>query len=34
METPSMLPRSITEAVLGKGAAPTPAKAMAAPERR
>jgi ubiquinol-cytochrome c reductase cytochrome b/c1 subunit len=34
METPSAMPRSITESVLGKGGAPTPAKAAAAPERR
>jgi ubiquinol-cytochrome c reductase cytochrome b/c1 subunit len=34
METPSLLPRSITESVLGAGAAPAQAKAAAAPERR
>ena len=34
METPSAMPRSITESVLGTGGAPTPAKAAAAPERR
>ena len=34
METPSTMPRSITESVLGRGGAPTPAKAAAAPERR
>ena len=34
IETPSAMPRSITEAVLGKGAAGTPAGAAAAPEKR
>ncbi len=34
METPSSMPRSITEAVLGKGAAGAPAGATSAPETR
>ena len=34
LETPSAMPRSITEAVLGKGASATPAGASAAPEKR
>ena len=34
METPTAMPRSITEAVLGKGTAATPAGATASPEKR
>jgi ubiquinol-cytochrome c reductase cytochrome b/c1 subunit len=34
LETPSAMPRSITEAVLGKQGAGKPAGATAAPEKR
>ena len=34
IETPSQMPRSITESVLGKGGGGAPAGAAAAPEKR